>query len=358
MPRDLDAARLRAGRASMPALPGPAAGVPWPTRAWPERALPKDLDRSRFDHCIRALTELPDSDGDVQAVLAIHRGALALEHYGADVDADTTLQSWSMAKSILHALLGILVGDGRLDPDMPVRAPEWSGPDDPRAAITIHQLLQMRSGLSFREDYVDADGSDVMEMLWGSGRDDVAHYAADQPLLHAPGTHFSYSSGTTNILARVIGDCVGNGAEGMQAFMEERLFGPLGIRSAQPKFDAAGTWRGSSFCFCTARDFARFGLLYLRDGFWEGSRLLPEGWVDDARTPTHLTGVEGYGSHWWVDPKDPRHFYASGYRGQRILIAPERDLIVIRIGLAPNERVPALMQPLHDLVEAFPERRP
>ena len=355
MTRDLDAARRDAGRAALPMLPGPASGIPWPTRAWPERVLPSGLDRTRFDNSIRALTELPDGNGDVQAVLVIHRGALVFEHYGAGVDADTTLQSWSMAKSILHALVGILVGDERLDPDAPVGAPEWSRSDDPRAAITIRQLLQMRSGLSFREDYVEAEGSDVMEMLWGSGRDDVAHYAASQPLLHAPGTQFSYSSGTTNILARAIGACVGGGAQGMRAFMRSRLFEPLGMHSAEPKFDAAGTWRASSFCFCTARDFARFGLLYLRDGYWEGSRLLPGGWVDDARTPTHLTGVEGYGSHWWVDPKDPRHFYASGYRGQRILIAPERDLIVMRIGLSPNERVPELMRPLHALVEAFPE---
>ncbi|HSG88570.1 MAG TPA: serine hydrolase [Pseudomonadales bacterium] len=339
----------------LPPLPAHPADLAWPTLDWPQGPLPAQLDAAAFEACTRALTELPASDGVCQALLVVHRGRLVFEHYGAGVDADTTLQSWSMAKSMLHALTGMLVADGRLDPDAPAGAREWQAPGDPRARIRIRDLLRMRPGLAFVEDYVDEGSSDVMEMLWGTGRDDVAHYAAAQPLAHPPGTVFNYSSGTSNILARRVGETVGDGATGMERFMRERLFAPLGMRSPQPKFDARGTWKGSSFCFCSARDFARFGLLYLRDGIWDDRRLLPPGWVDDARTPTHLTAEEAYGSHWWVDPSDPRHFYASGYRGQRILVAPEKDLVAIRIGLSPNERVPALMRPLHDLTDAFPD---
>jgi CubicO group peptidase (beta-lactamase class C family) len=332
--------------------------VPWPGTApsadWPVAPPGDDVDAAALDAAVDALVGLASEDGDCQAVLVVHRGTIVAERYGPDTDATSTLQSWSMAKSILHALVGVLAGDGRLDPDAPVDAPEWRAPGDRRATITVRQLLAMRDGLDFTEDYVDEGVSDVMEMLWGAGADDVAGYAASRPLAHDPGTHFSYSSGTTNILARHVGGIVGGGAEGMAAFMRERLFDPLGMTSPIPKFDAAGTWKASSFCFCTARDFARFGLLYLRDGVWDGRRILPEGWVDGARTATHLTDTEGYGLHWWIDAADPRRFYASGYRGQRILLAPEQDLMALRLGLSPNERVADLLAPLHRIPDAFP----
>ena len=181
-------------------------------------------------------------------------------------------------------LTGFLVGDGRLAIDDPAPVPEWRAPDDPRQPITVQQLLEMRSGLQFAEDYVDAGVSDVIEMLFGRGQHDVATFAAGFPLDHPPGAVWSYSSGTTNIVSRVVGDAVGGGEAGMRRFLQDRLFDPLGMASADPRFDEAGTFIGSSFLYATAHDFARFGYLYLRDGVWEGERLLPEGWVDHART--------------------------------------------------------------------------
>src|SRR5207249_8432729 len=131
-------------------------------------------------------------------------------------------------------------------------------------------------------------------------------------------------------LARALGK---TGAA-FSAFMFERLFGPLGMTSPLPRFDPAGAFIGSSFCFATPRDFARFGLLYLQDGVWDGRRLLPEGWVDYARTPTfQQPGVEGrYGAHWWLDIAGPGTFSANGYDGQYIVLCPDRDLIVVRHG--------------------------
>ncbi|MEE4359964.1 MAG: serine hydrolase [Pseudomonadales bacterium] len=341
--------------ATRPPFPRQPEDLAWPVDHWPTAALPEDLDRSRFAAAIEALTRLGPDDGDLHALLVVHRGRLVLEHYGPGIDATSTLQSWSMAKSMLQASIGFLVAEGRIDPDAPAPVPEWSSPGDARTAISWRQLLAMRSGLEFREDYVDAGVSDVIEMLWQRGRNDVAAFAAGKPLLHAPGTTFNYASGTTNILARALGTLVGGGEAGMRAFLQERLFGPLGMDSATPKFDPAGTWKASSFCFCTARDFARFGLLYLRGGVWNGQPLLPEAWIDEARTPTHETEGECYGSHWWIEAEDPRHFYASGYEGQRILLAPEKDLLAIRLGQSPNARVPELLQPLHALVRAFPD---
>jgi CubicO group peptidase (beta-lactamase class C family) len=138
--------------------------------------------------------------------------------------------------------------------------------------------------------------------------------------------------------------------------MRERLFGPLGMASAQPKFDAAGTFIGSSFCFATPRDFARFGLLYLRGGAWDGTRLLPASWVDHARTPTFQQAgcPDGpYGAHWWLDLAGPGSFSANGYQGQYLILCPDRDLIIARNGVTREENQPALQAWLAELAGLF-----
>ena len=189
-----------------------------------------------------------------------------------------------------HAAVGVLVGDGRIDPADPAPVPEWAGTE--KEAITLLDLLEMRSGLEFVEDYVDGESSHALDMLFGSGAADQAAYAAALPLVHPPGVVWNYSSGTTNIICRVIGDIVAGGPGGspaereaaMRAFLDQRLFGPAGMPDADPRFDDAGTWTGSSYVHAPARQFARFGELYLRDGCVGDDRLLPEGWVDHART--------------------------------------------------------------------------
>jgi CubicO group peptidase (beta-lactamase class C family) len=229
--------------------------------------------------------------------------------------------------------------DGRLDIHAPAPVPEWRGAGDPRGAITLDLLLRMSSGLAFVEDYVPDHPSDVIEMLWGAGKDDTAAYAAEKPLEHAPGAHWYYSSGTTNIVSRCTADALGAHGADFEAFMRRRLFEPLGMSSPSPKFDAAGTFIGSSFCFCTAQDFARFGLLYLRGGVWDGRRLLPEGWVDYARTQTwQQPNDDGpYGAHWWLDTGGPGSFAAHGFGGQFIVVVPNLDMVLVRSGDTPLE---------------------
>ncbi|MFZ4517861.1 MAG: serine hydrolase domain-containing protein [Microthrixaceae bacterium] len=290
------------------------------------------------------------------AFVAVQGGRVVAERYGPSVGPDTPLISWSTAKSFTQAALGILALDGRFDPDEPFRTPEWAG-DDPRAAITGTDLLRMRSGLHFVEDYVDDTVSDCLEMLWGSGADDVAGYAASRPLEHPAGAHFSYSSGTTNILARRLSDEFGPGPDGVGAFLRTRLFEPLGMHSAEPRYDAAGTWVGSSYLYATARDFARFGLLYLRDGVWDDRRLLPEGWVDRARTPRSEDPEDGwlYGEHWWVRGDDLGTFWANGYEGQMIAVVPALDLVVVRLGKSPSELRPHLEGFWAAVVDCFRE---
>ena len=143
--------------------------------------------------------------------------------------------------------------------------------------------------------------------------------------------------------------------EALAAFLQQRLFGLLGMTSADPRFDAAGTFIGSSFLYCTAQDFARLGYLYLRDGVWDGYRLLPEGWVDHARTPVPVPPDEpmGYGAHWWLFPVVPGSFAAQGYEGQRTLVVPDLDLVLVRLGKTPAELKPELDAWLVALVDAL-----
>ena len=304
----------------------------------------------------RAFSQPPEL-GETLAIVVVQGGEVVAEQYGPETGPDTTLISWSMAKSITQAFVGLLVRDGRLDVAAPAAVPRWQGADDPRASITLDQLLHMRSGLAFVEDYVDDQVSDVIEMLFGTGADDVAAYAESRPLVHEPGAVWSYSSGTTNIVSALAGRVVGGGEGGMRAYLARELFAPIGMTSAIPRFDAAGTFVGSSYLYATARDFARFGELYLHDGVWNGSRILPEGWVDYARTmtspPAPPDEPHGYGAHWWLWDDDFGTFGAHGYEGQYTLVVPPLDLVVVRLGTSPVELQPAVKADLHRLIESY-----
>ena len=304
----------------------------------------------------RAFSQPPEL-GETLAIVVVQGGEVVAEQYGPETGPHTTLISWSMAKSITQAFVGLLVRDGRLDVAAPAAVPRWQGADDPRASITLDQLLHMRSGLAFVEDYVDDQVSDVIEMLFGTGADDVAAYAESRPLVHEPGAVWSYSSGTTNIVSALAGRVVGGGEGGMRAYLARELFAPIGMTSAIPRFDAAGTFVGSSYLYATARDFARFGELYLHDGVWNGSRILPEGWVDYARTmtspPAPPDEPHGYGAHWWLWDDDFGTFGAHGYEGQYTLVVPPLDLVVVRLGTSPVELQPAVKADLHRLIESY-----
>lgn len=285
---------------------------------------------------IEALMVDSPERGHTDALLVVQHGEVVAEHYGTDVDHATRLRSWSMAKSMVHAAAGLLVQAGRLDPVAPVAVPEWAADDDPRAPITLTDLLHMRPGLTWNEDYVDGTGSDVIEMLfareWGPVAD-TGGFAASKPLAHVPGTTLNYSSGTTNIVARLIRDIVGEGDE-YRAWLASELFDPLGMESADPAFDESGTWIGSSYCHCTARDFARFGELYLNCGRVGTRELLDPAWVATASRGTGID-EEGrvYSSHWWLLGDNPwGAYHCAGYEGQYIIVVPPLEAVVVRLG--------------------------
>lgn len=337
-------------------LPAQPEGVAWPTQEWPEGKLAPAIAGKLKPLLDFAFSDpAPSQLGETHAFLAVQGGRIVAERYWTGFDRDSTHHSWSQAKSLTHALVGILVREGKIDIHTPADVPEWQQADDPRKAITLDQLLRMSSGLKFAEDYVDAGVSDVIEMLFGSGKEDVAAYAAKSPLIHPPGSFWRYSSGTSNLVARAAALSLGASGEAFQAFMVRELLDPLGMRSAQPKFDKAGTFIGSSFCYCTARDFARFGLLYLRDGVWDGRRILPEGWVDYARTPTPVPATErlGYGAHWWLGMAGPGSFSANGYEGQYTVLVPDLDLILVRNGKSPDAQKEAVQNWMSEVAGCF-----
>lgn len=340
-------------------LPEQPSTVPWPTAEWPRRLGVSGGATALLD----AMFSDEATFGTTYAVVVIDHGELVHERYAnalpsftgpeRPVAAETPLLSWSIAKSITHAAVGILVGDGRLDPAAPAPVAAWSSDD--RSAITLDHLLCMRDGLDFVEDYVDDRVSNVIDMLFGAGSEDVASYAVHRALLHPPGAVFNYSSGTSNIVARIVGDTVGGGEPGLRTFLRDRLFDPIGMRRADPRFDAAGTFIGSSYVYAPATDFARFGLLYLRDGVWDGRRILPEGWVDHARTLRSVDAENGrpYGAHWWVVDDDHGTFWASGYEGQSIVCVPDRDVVIVRLGRTDAALGPNLYAWRAELTEAL-----
>ncbi len=327
---------------TLPDLPDQPAGLAWPTRHWQKNP------RSDLDQVAERVFALQPEQGVTYALLVIRQGQLVFERYNAGANDFYLQYSWSMAKSITQALVGVLVKQGRLDIYAPVDVPEWQG--DERAAITLDQLLRMSSGLEFSEDYVDGQVSDVIPMLQFEGRHDTGAFAANKPLLNPPGKVWSYSSGTTNIICRIIKQVVGGGASGMLRFMNDELFEPVGMRTATPKFDTSGTFIGSSYLMASPQDFARFGMLYLRNGVWDGREILPPLWVDYARTPTFRDKEQCYGAHWWLRPDRPDWFYCGGYDGQRILCIPEKDVVVVRLGRTPVGEVSVIWDTIDELV--------
>ena len=224
-------------------------------------------------------------------------GRIIAERYAAGIGPEMPLAGWSMSKSVMNALVGVLVRDGRLAVDAPAPIPKWQHAGDTRARITLDQLLRMSSGLRFEENQ-NSPRSDVMRMLFGVG--DIAEFVTSRDSAFAPGTHWEYSNASSNIIAVAIRNVLSDRGTYL-AFPKRALFDAAGMSSAVLETDAAGTFIGSSYMYATARDWARFGMLYLRDGVWNGTRILPPGWVAYTRTPAPADEAKRYGAHFWLE---------------------------------------------------------
>ena len=316
---------------------------PWPVPEWATREPSPAVNRDALAAALDSAMSNPEA---TRALLVVEDGAIIGERYAPGYSASTRFFSYSMAKSFTATLVGILVGQGRLDVDAPAPVPEWSEPGDPRGDIRLSDMLHMSSGIG-SDELLDAPSSDVMTMLFGTGRHDVAHHAADHPLKYTPGTFWSYSNSTTNVISGVVRRTVGNTEADYRRFMDEALFEPLGMSSVVAGFDDRGTFVGSSYISASARDYARLGLLYLRGGEWNGRRILPESWVKFVRTPAPDSNGR-YGGHFWLGPgtgsattpgaqgpavRWPDGVYSAfGLYGQFISISPSQRLVVVILG--------------------------
>jgi CubicO group peptidase (beta-lactamase class C family) len=318
-------------------------------RAWPvgdavdAAGMPSGIDGAAIDKALDAA--FTDREGRAKArtraVVVVHKGRIIAERYAPGFSADRPLAGWSMTKSLVNALVGLRVGDGMLDPEAQLPVPEWSAQDDPRRQLRLMDLLRMESGLQWSEDYDDPQ-SLALRMLFLAS--DFGGVAAEQQLVHAPRTTHEYSSGTSNLLCRIV-RATFDDERSYLSYARDRLFLPIGMKTALLEPDPSGVFVGSSFGFATARDWARFGLLYLRDGVWEGTRILPEGWVATAITPCATSPRGDYGAHLWLNAgkqDDPSKrpfstlptdlFYLSGFEGQYVVCFPSHDLVVVRLG--------------------------
>lgn len=347
---DVPTAALDAQAAKLKPTRGNAA-KPWPIGDAPvaklQAAAEAKLDRAALDKAVSAAFDEQNKGGypDTRAIVVVQGGAIVAERYAPGFDRNTELLGWSASKSIMGTLVGLLVDDGVLKLDEPAPVPEWQGKGDPRAKITLRQLLTMSSGLTFSESYVP--GNDSIKMLFEAG--DMGAMAAALPLKDSPGTNWSYSSGTTNILSRIVFQATGGTLEGMTRFAKKRLFEPTGMTSALIEPDEAGVQVGSSYAYATARDWARYGLLHLNEGRVGGKQLLSKEWLDFAVTPTKAAPRPVYGAQLWLNHAEAdgerRKLYpdlpedtvmARGHSFQIVAAIPSQDAVIVRLGWTPE----------------------
>ncbi|MEQ8176904.1 MAG: serine hydrolase [Amphiplicatus sp.] len=312
-----------------------AAGAPWAEAFAGSSAALARVDYAALNTVLDEA--MADTIAATRALLVVVDGRIVAERYAEGFDAATPFLSWSMAKSVTGTLVGAAAERGLIDIDAPAPVAEWK---DARAAITWNDLMRMQSGLAFDETYGDPS-SDVSRMLFAAH--EAAAIAASQKPIYAPGAHWAYSSGTTNILARALRTALEADGADYHAFPAEALFSPLGAASATMEVDSAGNFIGSSYVYATARDWAKLGQLYLNDGVWNGERLLPEGWSAYVASPAAASDGE-YGAQFWLNrdgdgrqrylPGAPENvYYFAGHEGQYVFIVPDSNAVIVRTGI-------------------------
>jgi len=310
---------------------------------------------------------------ETRAVLVMYDGQLVAERYGEGYGPETRFVSWSMAKTITAVLIGMLVADGRLELDRGPPIPAWRRAGDPRGGITLRQLLQMRSGLRHCEACAPIYDSSEVRMLFLDGRDDMAAWAEAQPMEHEAGATFEYSSNSTVILADIAARILSGDSddpderrEAVATFLQDRLFGPLGMDTIVPEYDASGTLIGGSLMHASARDYAKFGEFLRRGGRTaDGSQLVPRAWIEFMTAPSPREAQ--YGGQTWLNRApttgDPALFPGSGpdsayamvgHLGQYVIVAPDQRLTVVRLGRTDDAGRRPVVDGLADIVALYP----
>lgn len=334
-------------RAYKPILPTPPKGNQ-DSIAWPDGNLHADtsfatVDMVKIEH---ALSEAFKETGAkktrrTRAMIIVYDGKIIAERYAEGFNKDSKLIGWSMTKSVTNALVGLLVKEGKLKIEQPAPVKGWEADDHKK--ITLNDLMHASSGLEWLEDYGNPSGA--TNMLFKSK--DMGLYAATAKVKEKPGEVFYYSSGTTNIISRIIRETVGD--DQYYKFAYEQLLYKIGMYNTLLETDAGGTIVGSSYSYGPARDWARFGLLYLNDGVWNGERILPEGWVRYTTTPAKGAKRGEYGAQWWLNAGAPGNptdriypdaptdlFWADGFEGQNVFVIPSKKLVIAKLSLSQN----------------------
>jgi len=282
---------------------------------------------------------------NTRAIVVVHRGKIAGERYAPGWTKDTPQISWSAGKSITAALVGILVQRGQLTVDEVAPIKEWRGKEDPRGAIRVRDLLRMSSGLDFANHGLTGPDSftrDNKHMRIYFDGINVFEHAVNQPQELAPNTRWRYRNSDPLALGRIIKEKVETRGENYLTFPQRALFDKIGARNFVLETDAWGNFILTGFDYGSARDWARFGLLHLRDGLWRGERILPADWLEFISTPAPADQSRGYGGQWWLNrggqwkgvPEDA--IRASGHMGQYTLVVPSRDAVIVRLGPSPR----------------------
>jgi len=339
---DLSEEEIRKQQFVLPAKPSIISdSIAWPYGDKLPDKFPVNINKEKLEIAVNNVMNETTADGKTvysRAVLVIYEGNIVAEKYAPGFDKSTVMLGWSMSKSFTAAMIGILVKENKLSVDDPAPVAAWA--NTKKQKITIKHLLQQTTGLDFTEIYTRP--SSVTKMLFSKG--DMAAYTESLSLKYEPGTVFNYSSGNSNILSRIIRQTVGE--KDYAAFPYNELFYKINAHSFLMEPDASGTYIGSSYSYATARDFARFGLLYYNNGIWNSEQILPANWVKESIQPSVADKLNHYGYQFWLngyDQKDPtKHwfpdipsdmFFADGYGGQDVYIIPSEKLVVVRLGL-------------------------
>jgi CubicO group peptidase (beta-lactamase class C family) len=328
--------------------------------------------RKKLARAVDALFTRKDV-GETRAVLVLHDGAVAAERYEDGYDPRTRFLGWSMSKTVTGVLIGVLVAEGRLRLDDSPPIPAWQRPGDPRGGITLRQLMQMRSGLRHKENDDPIYDSGEVRMLFRDGRDDMAAWAEAQPLAHAPGRVFTYSTPTgvilSDIAARVLAPDGSPDARrrAMAAFFASRVSGPLKAPSFTPEYDASGTMIGGSMIWATARDWGKFGEMLRHKGSVNGTQLVPRAWAEFMTRPSPR--APDYGAMVWLNrpsgskrnelfaEQGPRDAFALvGHLGQYVIVSPSQQLTIVRLGKTDGGDRPALVRALAEIAALYPSR--
>ena len=313
----------------------------------------KEVDYDKLAAVVKDAFDKPgEEDKRTRSLLVVYKDQIVAEEYAEGFDRHTPILGWSMTKSITSTIYGILVKQGKIDIEATTGLKEWE--DDERSGITYNDLLHMNSGLEWEEDYNTL--SDVTRMLYLES--DMGRMQIDKPLVGDPDSTWNYSSGTTNLLAGpLLKDQFSSHQEYLDFWYRE-LLDKIGMHSALIETDLSGSFVGSSYGWANTRDWARFGLLYLNQGNWNGEQIIDSSWVEYVSTPTR-TSDGRYGAQFWLNagghyPDAPRDlFSANGYQGQYVFIIPSKNLVIVRTGLMeePEFDVNGLLRDIVSCVE-------